>query len=348
MKTHLTTVHKAIISLACALFLYLPTLGQQVEQKVYMLPAGAIGKAGQFCDGELDDLIRYFDGFSYHEAHVMGVHFKDLPKASSEQMAWLADPSAEPRAFLKDSHWEEKEIVLYPSKTPSLLDANQTAIGDCNCISLFTEMAYLYPDFIKHLIHKESGQCYSVKMFTPQRERIKVKVSSKVLCGKEGNVLQVQGKGGKPTWSTILEKALMKWLQVYRGDSERIGGFGAELMMPIFTGEGRSFSVSPGKVNASQLQRIVLSSLTHGLLVNGGFTRSDVPLDHHVTISAHGHTFMKPSAEGALFAVRNPWGHGDDNHIMQVVDDGIVPPLIDLRIIGPGIAAKYFHPKKIK
>ena len=80
------------------------------------------------------------------------------------------------------------------------------------------------------------------------------------------------------------------------------------------------------------------------MMVNGGFLEADIPLDAHKTVSKHGHTFLPPQRPGALYAIRNPWGHGKDNHIMNVMNtDSIVFPLIDIRIISPGKAAKYFH-----
>jgi hypothetical protein len=38
--------------------------------------------------------------------------------------------------------------------------------------------------------------------------------------------------------------------------------------------------------------------------------------------------------------MRNPWG-GSTDGILNIPDNGIVQPTIDLRIINPGIASKY-------
>ena len=299
------------------------------------------GRKASFCNGDVDDLQARFTDFTDTPETKMGIHFRGLKAATEEQRRWLEDATAEPDSLKKDACWQERDIRLYPYNAPLPADVNQSALGDCNVLSLLGEMAYLYPRFILHLIKQESPRSFRVRMFDPKGLPIVVRVSNKCLTNPKGEIIQCKGKEGIPTWSTILEKAIMKWLKVYKPGTS-IEGFGAELMTPLFTGDGRSFSIHPGALSATELQRLVLTCLRHGVLVNGGFLRSDVPLDHHVTISMHGHTFMMPQRPDALFAVRNPWGHGEDDHVMNVTDDGIVPPLIDLRIISPGIALKYF------
>lgn len=299
------------------------------------------GRKALFCEGEVDDLQTFFKDFSDTPETPMGIHFRGLKAATKEQKEWLEDAGSEPDSLKKDASWTQHDISLYPNKTPIPADVNQSALGDCNVLSLLGEMAYLYPRFITSLIKRESAHSFRVRMFAPSGQRITVRVSNLCLTDRNGSIIQCKGKENTPTWSTILEKAIMKWLKVYKPGTS-IEGFGAELMTPLFTGDGRSFSIHPGTLTAPQLQRLVLSCLRHGLLVNGGFLRSDIPLDQHTTIAMHGHTFMMPQRPDALFAVRNPWGHGKDDHVMSVTDDGIVPPLIDLRIISPGIALKYF------
>ena len=83
--------------------------------------------------------------------------------------------------------------------------------------------------------------------------------------------------------------------------------------------------------------------LENGLMVNGGFLKPGIPLDEHNTVVKHGHTFLPPQRKGALYAIRNPWGNSPNNHIMNLMKDNkVVPPLIDIRIISPGAAAKFF------
>ena len=48
----------------------------------------------------------------------------------------------------------------------------------------------------------------------------------------------------------------------------------------------------------------------------------------------------------ALFAMRNPWGNSpggssSDDGVVNIYNDGVIPPTIDLRIIYPGAALKY-------
>jgi len=70
----------------------------------------------------------------------------------------------------------------------------------------------------------------------------------------------------------------------------------------------------------------------------------------HETVTAHGHSFFMANDPNALFAIRNPWGQGSDDHVMQCYDadhapsgyDGSIPSTIDLRIISPGIASLYY------
>jgi hypothetical protein len=295
-----------------------------------------------FCNRELNDLTRYMTGSSfYSNSFHMGKHFRNCHKATEEELAWLADPNALPKTVEGFTRWTAKIVRLYPFGKPVPADCNQTAIGDCNTISTLADMAYLYPRFIQSIITQESTRKFVVKMFDPDGNRIEVAVNNKILCHDNGNVAQVTGKKGVITWCTIIEKALAKWLYVYKPGTG-LGGFGAEGMTPILTGDGRSFAVSPGTVSAKDLARFVNTCLRHGLVVNGGFNVGGLPLDKHETITAHGHSFFLPNEEDALFAIRNPWGAGSDDHVMQCMDDGVVPPTIDLRIISPGIAALYF------
>lgn len=306
-----------------------------------------------FLNREINDLVKYMTSSSYYSSSFhMGKHFRNCHKATEEELAWLADENALPKTVEGFTRWTSKVVKLYPYGKPVPADCNQHAIGDCNTISTLADMAYLYPRFIQSIIRQESTRKFVVKMFDPDGNRIEVAVNNKILCDGSGNVAQVTGKKGAITWCTILEKAIAKWLYVYKPDTG-LGGFGAEGMTPMFTGDGRSFAVNPGSVSATNLARFVNTCLRHGLIVNGGFNKGGLPLDKHETITGHGHSFFLANDEDALFAIRNPWGQGSDDHVMQCKDDGVVPPTIDLRIISPGIAALYFdtplepyvHPK---
>lgn len=61
----------------------------------------------------------------------------------------------------------------------------------------------------------------------------------------------------------------------------------------------------------------------------------------------HGHPLLPPHRPGALYAIRNPWGNGKDNHIMNVMSsDTIIAPFMDIRIISPGTAAHFLTQEK--
>jgi hypothetical protein len=64
------------------------------------------------------------------------------------------------------------------------------------------------------------------------------------------------------------------------------------------------------------------------------------------TVSAHAYSFMHSYDPEALFAMRNPWGYAPggnnkDDGLLRIYDDGVIPQLIDIRIIYPGAAAAY-------
>ena len=304
-------------------------------------PQSAISDRPVLCNGELQRLIGKFSGNTYYAKNHMGSAFERDKKATPEQIAWLEDYTKKPASMDGFNRWTPRGVKLYPFGKPLPADCNQHSIGDCNTVSTLADMAYLYPDFIMSIIEQVSTRQFRVKMFDPQGKRITVCVDNQILCDGNGNVAQMTGKNGAITWSTILEKAIMKWFTVYR-PSAQLGGFGAEGMTPLFTGDGRSIAVSPGKCSAEELATIVTTCLRHGLIVNGGFNKGGLKLDKHETITGHGHSFMLPNDEEALFAIRNPWGQGSDDHVMQCYDDGKVPPTIDLRIISPGIASLYY------
>ena len=301
----------------------------------------ALYYSSNFVNRELIDIQKYMSSSSYSSSSHMGKHFTNCHKATAEELEWLADPNKLPAEVEGFKKWSAKRVVLYPFGKPMPADCNQHSIGDCNTISTLADMAYLYPRFIQSIIRQEGTMKFYVKMFDPDGNRIEVAVNNKILCDSNGNVVQVTGKKSVITWCTILEKAIAKWLYVYKPDTG-LGGFGAEGMTPMFTGDGRSFAISPGTVSATNLARFVNTCLRHGLIVNGGFNKGNLPLGNHETITAHGHSFLLANDDDALFAIRNPWGQGSDDHVMQCMDDGVVPPTIDLRIISPGIAALYF------
>jgi hypothetical protein len=59
------------------------------------------------------------------------------------------------------------------------------------------------------------------------------------------------------------------------------------------------------------------------------------------TRTYHGYTFLPPQKSGSLYSIRDIDGTGDTDGIMNVTtNDEAVAPLINIRIISPGAAAK--------
>ena len=327
--------------------------GQQSDENRYTFigtwPQSATTPGGALCGGELSKVLSKTSGRTYSAESHMGSAFLQDHRATADEMAWLADYTAKPSKMDGFSKWSARRVTLYPYEKPLPADCNQHSIGDCNTVSTLATMAYLYPRFIQSIITQVSDRQFQVKMFDPDGNRIIVGVDNQVLCTNDSYIAQMTGKSNRITWATILEKAIMKWLYIFRPGNE-LGGFGAEGMTPLFTGDGRSFAVSPGKCTAEELKLFVTVSLQHGLIVNGGFNKGGLKMGGHETVTAHGHSFFMANDPNALFAIRNPWGQGSDDHVMQCYDadhapsgyDGSIPSTIDLRIISPGIASLYY------
>jgi len=302
----------------------------------------------------LSELVQYFGGWTGTQDSPMGQHIASRSKeASADEVKWLADASENPAveasgdlSISKGYDWKTCNVTLYPFGNPVPADVNQHAIGDCSLCAVLASFAYLHPDFIKDII-KVNGQMFSVAMFDPKGQPVTVGVNNEFICDGNGNIAQVSGKNNTATWSSVFEKALMKWEQVYRA-SYPIAGIGTEHAAPPFTGEGNSFSVSPGAVSPEQLAKIAGTAVELGYVGIGGFTRSDVVADSPFkTVSGHAFTIMYPQNNNALFAMRNPWGgasgslDGKEDGVMNIYDDQTVPPMVDFRIVYPGKLSKY-------
>ena len=306
------------------------------------LPASLKTKNG-FCNGKLDNLMPQFTDFTYHSATPMGRHFIFCKEADSEQTKWL-----ESTEEFFNSSWgtiKTYKVKLYPHGKPVMADVNQKVMNDCNFLSVMADMAFQYPKFIKSIIHQESAESFRVDMYDPMGKKIQVRVGNSFPMQENGIPMLCVGKDDQPNWITILEKAVMKWIKVYR-HINTLEGTNAEWITPLFTGDGRSFCVQPSKLSSQDLTRVINTCLEHGMMVNGGFLKNNIPLDGGVTISKHGHSFLPPQKAGALYSIRNPHGTGKNDGIMNLMPDNQdVPSLIDIRIISPGAAAKYFKKK---
>lgn len=303
------------------------------------LPASCVSEKG-FCDGKLDDLMSVFIDFTYHEVTPMGRHFLFCLPAGNDEKKWLESTDE----YFTSSQGTVKafDVNLYPNGKPVTADVNHKLLEDYNVVSVLASMAYLYPEFIRSIIHQESPESFRVDMFDPMGKPIVVRVSNRFLLTSDRRQNYCAGKDDLPNWSTILEKAAAKWTKVYQ-HIYHIEGCFPEMITPMFTGDGRSFCVKPGQLSSQDLSRVINTCLQHGMMINGGFLKAGIPLDGHKTEVMQGHSFLPPQKAGALYAIRNPQGKGDDDHIMNVMPaDKDVPPLIDIRVISPGVAAKYF------
>ena len=302
-------------------------------------------------EGNIDDLMQFASGDTYTSLTPMGTqHLNDLT-ATADQLAWLKDATKQPDAFAGLS-WQTFSVgTLYPFGDPLPADVNQHLIGDCCACAVMASMAYLFPGYIKNIIQDNGNSTWTVTLYDPQGEPVEVGVDN-YFVADGSKVGASSGKSDQVTWSTVLEKALIKWYQVYRGTSD-IGGIGTEYVSAIFTGNGSSFAFGANVLSAPELQRAALVSLQQRKIVVGGFSQGDVPADgNKTTTTAHAYTFMLPKSDAYLFTMRNPWGmlplsgggystDEKDDGLLNVSDDGKVPPLIDLRICDPG-AAKGF------
>ncbi|MBQ8442796.1 MAG: fimbrillin family protein [Bacteroides sp.] len=292
------------------------------------------------------ELIARGTSFTKNETTPMGNHYADKHVTTDTDRAWLADAKNEPDLLGSASGYTLRPytVNLYPYEHPVPADVNQLGIGDCSALAVFAEMAYLFPDFIESIITDHGDGTFTVAMFDPQGKPVNVTVQSTFL-GDDNGIGATRGKDGKPNWATVMEKAIMKWNKIYQVNPD-ISGIGSEHVAPLFTGEGNSFAISPNSLLAEQLDQAVDLALNERMIVIGGFNKGDLSVNGPKTVTAHAFSFMLSNDPTAMFAMRNPWGNspggknGDDG-ILNIVNDDIVPPTIDLRIIYPGIAADY-------
>ena len=293
-----------------------------------------------------EDVVKYASDFTYTASTPMGIHFANKHITTDEDKIWLSTATNEPSLLGSAPGYtlREYDVTLYPFGDPVPADVNQHGIGDCSALAVFAEMAYLFPDFIKSIITDNGDKTYTVKMFDPQGKRVDVAVQSTFL-GDNNGIGAATGKNGKATWATILEKAIMKWNYIYQVNPD-IYGIGSDRVAPLFTGEGNSFAYSPNSITTVNLKKAVDLCLEEKMIVIGGFRIGGLMVGSYQTVTAHAYSFMYSNNSNALFAMRNPWGYspgssGSEDGILDITDDGTVPPTIDLRVIYPGIAKQY-------
>ena len=291
----------------------------------------------------INTILRYATGKTASDVTSMGKHFENCRKTTDSDRAWLLDPNNEPDMVADLTTWRKKTVELYPYGTPLPADVNQHSIGDCCALAVFASFAYLYPDFIKHIITDNGDDTYTVAMYDPQGKPVSVCVSSKILCDGNGSIGQVTGKNNTITWATILEKAMMKWQKCYQVDG--IEGIGTEHVSPLFTGNGESLGFGSNALYTSELKLLVEWSLSQGYITVGGFSEGDILCGTLKTVTAHAFTFMLSTSEDAIFDMRNPWGNGNNGEdgLLLIPDKRTTVQTIDIRIVNPGAAAPYLR-----
>ena len=290
---------------------------------------------------DVETILSYATGHTHSSETPMGQHFENQHVTTDADRAWLLDPDNEPDAVAGLSQWIEKSVNLYPFGEPMPADINQHAIGDCSACAVFASLAYLYPDFIKHIIKDNGNNTYTVDMYDPQGEAVQVCVTNKVLCDAYGTTGQVTGKNNAINWATIMEKAVMKWENLYGVDN--IEGIGTEFVAPLFTGCGDSFAFYPNTLYTSEHKTIIEWALGQGMITVGGFTVGGLKCGILETVTFHAFTYMLSTNSASIFAMRNPWGIESVDGVLEIPDDRTIVQTIDARIVYPGAAAPYLR-----
>jgi hypothetical protein len=281
--------------------------------------------------------------------------------ATTQELAFLHDAHAQPviPGSTSGLKWKSATVTLYPSGTlPVPADVNQHAIGNCDGDTAFASLAYLAPAFIQKIITDNHDGTFTVAMYDPKGQRLDVSLDAQFLFDGGGSIGEVSGKGGVADWATVLEKATMKYIQVFPvvGD---IGGIGSEHQTPMFTGAGGSVAFDRGQLSPAELARVVKAVLAAGKLVSGGFGIEGKALANGFqTVTAHGYAVLPPKTDAFMIAMRNPWGveptakgyDGSTDGVMDIPPDTDWAGTIDLRVIdpgdacGPGVTAPYVPP----
>ena len=300
----------------------------------------------------IDDLMSYAHGFTHSDITPMGKYYENRHRTTESDREWLLDPDNEPTTTIEAEGytWQTCDVRLYPFGTPVPADVNQRAIGDCCFCASLASFAYIYPDFVKSIIKDNGDDTYTVSMYDPQGEKIKVCLSNKFLLNSDGYIGQMTGKDDSYVcWTAVLEKALLKWNSIYHCN-DCIDGIGTEHGIPPFVGNGDSYAFDYSVLDYDQMERVVTVLLNNGWFVIGGFHLSNIVIGDgpHKSVTGHAFTFLFVNSVNATYGMRNPWGHSNGTEHSHPADgvapiprDGRTQPLIDLRVCNPGAAAEY-------
>ncbi len=227
------------------------------------LPASADSKRG-FCNGKQKGLVPHFTDLTYSSRTPMGRHFQLCKQAKPEERLWLEstkevfdDEGAQIKAY---------DISLFPNGNPTLADIQQEGMIQTNALGVLKDMACMYPGFIKSIIRQEAPDSFRIDMFDPDGNPIRVCVSNRF--PQIDKQIFSTGENGTYNWLSILEKAIMKWLNVYNNHMP-IASYCAEWITPMLTGDGRSFCIQPGRMASKDLAKVVNTCRQNGMMVNG-------------------------------------------------------------------------------
>ena len=306
------------------------------------------------------DIMFAVGNFFYSPLTPMGRDYDGLINLTTpEILEQLADPNVEPDEtdYGEGFYWNEDiDVNLYPFGEPLPTDVNQHQIGNCSVLATYASLVYMYPEYVKHIIHENADGTYTVDMFTPKGEPVAVVLKPTLLHTEEWREhptykYGVSSKNDVTAWSCFIEKAMMKWESVYdpyeNHCGANLGGMNASLTNPLFTGRGEGFSIAPGVLSPQELQVAVNDALKKGMIVTGGFS-IDNQTSEGWTTTGHTWSVTVASNPDALFAMRNPWGTCDGGDgamdgILNVYDDGVVPQTVGLDFWHPGAARDYYE-----
>jgi Calpain family cysteine protease len=298
----------------------------------------------------LDDLLSKATGSTVSRATPMGTRYEQAAKhvATMAELGFLRDAHAQPAIPGSTSglRLRATAVTLYPTGMPTPADVNQHAIGNCDGDTAFASIAYANAPFLKTLIEDHGDATFTVSMYDPLGHRLQVFLDNQFLVDGNGNLGAVSGKNGVADWATVLEKATMKYLQVFPVVAD-IGGIGSEHQTPMYMGAGGSLAFDRGKLSAAELTRVTKAALAAGKLISGGFGVSGMALPSGMqTVTAHGYAVLVPKSDAVMVSMRNPWGveptakgyDGSTDGVMDIPPDPKWSGTIDLRIIDPGDA----------
>jgi hypothetical protein len=284
----------------------------------------------------------------------MGIHFETPAQhvMTSADQALLSDATQQPATVFSGATWKTLPVTLYPAPNgmPEPADINQHAIGNCDGDAALASIAYQNPAFLQSLITDNKDGTFSVKLFDPMAQPITVNVDSQFMVDSSANLGQVSCKSGVACWSTVVEKAYIKYNQVF-GVVSDVNGIGSEFTTPMLTGVGDSFAFNAGVLKPADITRAVTAFLAAGKFITTGFNMEGVVLPAGglpaggQSVTAHAYTGLVPDSSAFMISARNPWGvvpdpnyDGSTDGVMDIPPDAMWASMMDFRIIEPGAA----------